>query len=58
MQNGPEMLDRLLHHKANEHFFEVVHAPIFSLHIQLLRRNVEKISQLLGVKKSKKMRKS
>ena len=53
-----EMLDCLLDHKANEHFFEVVHAPIFYLCIELLRRNIEKISQLLGVVESEKVGKS
>ena len=43
--------------KADEHGFEVVYAPIFSLRIELLMRHVEKIRQLLGVKKPKKMRK-
>src|SRR2546427_8743007 len=52
------MLDRLLDHKADEHFFEEVHAPIFDLCIELLRRNIEKVSQLLGVVEPEKVRKS
>src|SRR6266705_6117800 len=51
------MLDRLLDHKADEHFFEEVHAPIFYLCIELLRRNIEKVSQLLGVVEPEKVRK-
>ena len=52
------MFDRLLDHKADEHFFEEVHAPIFDLCIELLRRNIEKVSQLLGVVEPEKVRKS
>ena len=52
------MLDRLLDHKADEHFFEEVHAPIFYLGIELLMRNIEKVSQLLGVVEPEKVRKS
>ena len=52
------MLDRLLDHKADEHFFEEVHAPIFYLCIELLMRNIEKVSQLLGVVEPEKVRKS
>jgi len=52
------MLDRLLDHKADEHFFEEVHAPIFYLCIELLRRNIEKVRQLLGVVEPEKVRKS
>src|SRR2546425_2071794 len=51
------MLDRLLDHKADEHFFEEVHAPIFDLCRELLRRNIEKVSQLLGVVEPEKVRK-
>lgn len=51
------MLYCLLDHKAQEHFFEVIYTPIFQLRIELLMRNIEKIRQLLGVKKTKKMRK-
>jgi len=51
------MLHCLLDHKAKEHFFEVIDAPTFQLLIELLMRHIEKISQLLGVKKPKKMRK-
>jgi hypothetical protein len=51
------MLDCLLHHKSDEHFFQVVQAPIFALRIELLMRNTEKISQWLGVKKPENMRK-
>src|SRR2546428_9753355 len=57
MQDRFEMLHCLLDHKAKEHFFEVIDAPIFQLLIELLMRHIEKISQLLGVKKPKKMRK-
>src|SRR3989454_4130837 len=52
------MLDRLLDHKADEHFFEEVHAPIFYLCRELLMRNIEKVSQLLGVVEPEKVRKS
>ena len=52
------MLDRLLDHKADEHFFEEVHAPIFSLCRELLRRHIEKVSQLLGVVEPEKVSKS
>ena len=55
MQHWLEMLCCLLDHKAKEHFFEVIDAPIFQPLIELLMRNIEKISQLLGVKKPKKM---
>ncbi len=55
MQHWLEMLCCLLDHKAKEHFFEVIYAPIFQPLIELLMRNIEKISQLLGVKKPKKM---
>src|SRR6266705_1640290 len=51
------MLDRLLDHKADEHFFEEVHAPIFYLCIDLLRQNIEKVSQLIGVVDPEKVRK-
>ena len=57
MQDRFEMLHCLLDHKAKEHFFEVIDAPTFQLLIELLMRHIEKISQLLGVKKPKKMRK-
>ena len=46
----------LLDHKAQEHFFEVIYTPIFQLRRELLMRNIEKICQLLRVKKPKKMR--
>jgi hypothetical protein len=52
------MLDRLLDHKTDEQFFEEVHAPIFDLCRELLRRNIEKVSQLLGVVEPEKVRKS
>src|SRR5882672_3791987 len=42
---------------AKEHFFEVIDTPIFQLRIELLMRNIEKIRQLLRVKKPKNMRK-
>ena len=51
------MLYCLLDHKAQEHFFEVIYTPIFQLRRELLMRNIEKIRQLLRVKKPKKMRK-
>ena len=51
------MLDGLLHHTADEHGFEVIDAPIFSLRRELLMGNIEKIGQWLGVKKPEKMRK-
>jgi hypothetical protein len=51
------MLYCLFDHKAKEHFFEVIYTPIFQLRIELLMRNIEKIRQLLRVKKPKKMRK-
>ena len=51
------MLYCLLDHKAQEHCFEVIYTPIFQLRRELLMRNIEKIRQLLRVKKSKKMRK-
>ena len=57
MQDRFEMLHCLLDHKAKEPFFEVIDAPIFQLLIELVMRHIEKISQLLGVKKPKKMRK-
>jgi hypothetical protein len=47
----------LLDPKAQEHFFEVIYTPILQLRIELLMRNIEKIRQLLRVKKPKKMRK-
>jgi len=28
MQNWLEMLDGLFHHKADEHFFDLVYAPV------------------------------
>jgi hypothetical protein len=33
------MLDCLLDHKAQEHFFEVIYTPIFQLRIELLMRD-------------------
>ena len=48
----------LLDHKAHEHGFQIIDAPILQLHRELLRRNTEKIRQLLGVVKPEKMRKS
>src|SRR6266699_1997950 len=57
LQDRFEMLHCLLDHKAKEHCFEVIDAPIFQLLIELLMRHIEKIRQLLGVKKPKKMRK-
>jgi hypothetical protein len=52
------MLDGLLHHKADEHFFEMVDAPILSLRIELLMRDTEKVSQLLRVIEPENMRES
>ena len=52
------MLDSLLHHKADEHFFEMVDAPILSFGIELLMRDTEKVSQLFGVIEPEKMRES
>jgi hypothetical protein len=51
------MLDCLLDHKAQEHFFEVIYAPTLQLYIELLMRNIEKICQLLGIVKPEQMRK-
>ena len=51
------MFHCLLDHKAHEHGFQIIYAPILQLHIELLMRNIEKIRQLLRVKKPKKMRK-
>src|SRR6266487_2953297 len=51
------MLDCLLDHKAQEHFFEVIDAPTLQLYIELLMRNIEKICQLLGIVKPEQMRK-
>jgi hypothetical protein len=51
------MLSCLLDHKSDAHFFQVISTPIFSLSIELLMRNTEKISQLFGVVKPEKMRK-
>jgi hypothetical protein len=56
MQDRFEMLHCLLDHKAKEHFFEVRDAPIFQLRRELLMWYIEKIRQLLGIKKPKKMR--
>jgi hypothetical protein len=50
------MLDCLLDHKAQEHFFEVIDAPTLQLYIELLMRNIEKICQLLGIVKPEQMR--
>jgi len=52
------MLDSLLHHKADEHFFEMVDAPILSFGRELLMRDTEKVSQLFGVIEPEKMRES
>ena len=51
------MLDCLLDHKAQEHFFEVIDAPTLQLSIELLMRNTEKICQWLGMVKPEQMRK-
>ena len=51
------MLHCLFDHKAHKHFFQVIDAPILQLCRELLMGNIEKIRQLLGVVKSKKMRK-
>src|SRR6266487_6931078 len=50
------MLDCLLDHKAQEHFFEVIDAPTLQLSLELLMRNIEKICQLLGIVKPEQMR--
>ena len=52
------MFHCLLDHKAHEHGFQIIYAPILQLHRELLMRNTEKICQLLGVVKPEKMRKS
>lgn len=51
------MLDCLLDHKAQEHFFEGIDAPTLQLSIELLMRNIEKICQWLGMVKPEQMRK-
>ena len=51
------MLDCLLDHKAQEHFFEGIDAPTLQLSIELLMRNIEKICQWLGMVKPEHMRK-
>src|SRR3989441_12192001 len=51
------MLDCLLDHKAQEHFFEVIDAPTLQLSRELLMRNIEKICQWLGMVKPEQMRK-
>jgi hypothetical protein len=58
MQNWLEMLDGLLHHKAEKHFFEMVDAPMLSFGRELLMRDTEKVSQLLGVIEPEKMSES
>ena len=58
MQNRLERLDGLLHHKAEQHFFELVDAPRLSFGRELLMRNTEKVSQLFGVIEPEKMRAS
>jgi hypothetical protein len=58
MQNRLEILDGLLHHTAEQHFFELVDAPMLSCGIELLMRNTEKVSQLFGVIEPEKMRES
>jgi len=58
VQDRLEMFYCLLDHKAHEHGFQIIDAPILQLHRELLRRNTEKIRQLLGVVKPEKMRKS
>ena len=50
------MFNCLLDHKADEHFFQVVYAPIFSLRIELLMRNTKKIRQLFRIVKPETMR--
>jgi len=58
MQNRLEILDGLLHHKAEKHFFEMVDAPMLSFGVELLMRNTEKVIQLFGVIEPEKMSKS
>jgi len=43
------VLHGLLDHKADEHGFKGIDAPIFQLCIKLLMRDIEKIRQLLRV---------
>jgi hypothetical protein len=50
------MVHCLLDHKADEHFFQVVYAPIFSLRLEFLRRNTKKIRQLFRIVKPETMR--
>ena len=57
MQDRLEVLHGLLDHKADEHCLKVIYAPIFQLRRELLRRNIEKIRQWLGVVKPEHMRK-
>ena len=42
-------------HKADEHFLQVVYAPLLQLRRELLMWNIEKIRQLLGVVKPEHM---
>ena len=58
MPNGLEILDGLLHQKAEKHFFEMVDAPMLECSIELLIRNTEKVSELFGVIEPEKMRES
>ena len=52
------MLDDLLHHQLEEHFFDMIYTPILSLSRELLMWDTEKISQLLRVIDPEKMRQS
>src|SRR5215468_8208049 len=58
MQNWLEILDGVLHHKTEKHFFEMVDAPMFEFGVELLMRNTEKVSQLFGVIEPEKMSES
>jgi allantoicase len=50
------MYNGLLDHKADEHFFQGVYAPIFSLRREFLMRNTKKISQWFRIVKPETMR--
>lgn len=58
MQHGLEIRDGLLHQKAEKHCFEMVDTPMLSFGVELLMRNTEKVSQLLGVREPEKMSES
>jgi hypothetical protein len=58
MQNRLAMLDALLHHTSEAHFFDMIDTPILALSRELLRWDTEKIRQLFGVIEPEKMRES